>query len=220
VQYLQIQTHLFILAEFGKKFRFGIVILKQRMPPMVLERSERELVEACRRGDREGFRDLFETYKNRVYSVALRFSGDEAAAMDIAQDTFVKLFSSIREFRGDASFETWVYRMVVNSCLDRKRRDRRWLPMTEEFLVTLRAQGDALSELLRREISLRVRAAVDKLAPDLKMVVVLRYTEGLAYGQIADAMGCSLGTVASRLSRAHKALEKRLARMGKENGHV
>jgi RNA polymerase sigma-70 factor (ECF subfamily) len=187
---------------------------------MVLERSERELVEACRRGDREGFRELFETYRNRVYSVALRFSGDEASAMDIAQDTFVKLFSCIREFRGEAAFETWVYRMVVNSCLDRKRRDRRWLPMADDLLATLRAQGDALSEMLRWELSLRVRAAVDRLSPELRMAIVLRYTEGMAYGQIAEVLGCSLGTVASRLNRAHKALEKRLARIGKESGHA
>ena len=82
---------------------------------MVLEGSDRELVAACQRGERDAFRALFETYKDKIYSIALRFSGDRAIAMDIAQDTFLKLFSSIRDFRGDASFETWVYRLVVNS---------------------------------------------------------------------------------------------------------
>jgi RNA polymerase sigma-70 factor (ECF subfamily) len=190
------------------------------MPVLVLERQESELVKACQSGDRDAFRTLFETYKNRVYSVALRFAGDEATAMDIAQDTFVKLFSCIRDFRGESGFETWVYRMVVNSCLDRKRRERRWLPMADEFLSTLRAQGDALAEMLRTELSRRVQAAVNRLTPDLKMVVVLRYTEGLAYHQIAEVMGCSEGTVASRLNRAHKALEQRLARINKEDGNA
>jgi len=190
------------------------------MPATVLEGSERELVRACQRGERDAFRTLFETYKNRVYSVALRFAGDDATAMDIAQDTFVKLFSRIGDFRAESGFETWVYRMVVNSCLDRKRRERRWLPMADEFLSTLRAQGDALAEMLRAELSRRVRAAVDRLSPELRMVIVLRYTEGLAYQQIADVLGCSPGTVASRLSRAHKALEQRLAKIEREERHA
>ncbi len=186
----------------------------------VRESRERELVDACRRGERDAFRALFETYKNKVYSVALRFAGEEAAAMDIAQDTFVKLFSCMADFRGDSGFETWVYRMVVNSCLDQKRRTRRLIPLADELMMTLRASGDALSQMLREEVGNRVRAAVEKLPPDLRIVVVLRYTEGLAYGQIAEVMGCSPGTVASRLSRAHKALERRLAGLAKEGAHA
>ena len=94
---------------------------------MVRELSERELVEACKRGDREAFRALFETHKDKVYSVALRYSGDAAAAMDIAQETFLKLFSRIADFRGDSGIETWLYRLVVNSCLDQKRKSWRML---------------------------------------------------------------------------------------------
>jgi RNA polymerase sigma-70 factor (ECF subfamily) len=190
------------------------------MSDMVLESSERELVEACQRGDRDAFRTLFETYKNKVYSVALRFAGEEAAAMDIAQDTFVKLFSSIQTFRGDSGFQTWVYRMVVNTCLDRKRRDRRLIPIADELMATLRASGDVLTRMLREEVGTRVRAAVEKLSPDLRIVIVLRYTEGLAYDQIADVLGCSQGTVASRLNRAHKALERRLAHLAQGGVHA
>ena len=68
---------------------------------MVLECADRELVEGCRRGEREAFRVLFETYKDKIYSIALRFSGDQGLAMDIAQDTFLKLYSSIADFRGE-----------------------------------------------------------------------------------------------------------------------
>src|SRR5205085_4073825 len=92
------------------------------IPGMVLEESDRELVEACRRGERDAFRALFEAYKDRVYSIALRFSGNEAVAMDLAQDTFLKLFSRIGEFRGESAFSTWIYRLVVNTCLDHKRK--------------------------------------------------------------------------------------------------
>jgi len=178
---------------------------------MVLERSERELVEACQRGERDAFRALFDAYKDHVYSIALRFSGDPAMAMDLAQDTFLKLFSCIREFRGDSAFSTWVYRLVVNSCLDHKRRSWRWIPIADDLLAALRAPADSLRAVLETEMRQRVQAAVEKLSPDLRMVTVLRYTEGLSYDQIAGVMGCSSGTVASRLNRAHKVLERKLS---------
>jgi len=185
---------------------------------MVLEGSERELIAACQRGERDGFRFLFEAYKNRVFSVALRFSGDQATAMDIAQETFLKLFSSIRDFRGDAKLETWIYRLVVNSCLDYRRRARRWIPLADDVAAALRSTSDNLNEILRSEVSSSVRSAVDRLAPDLRMVIVLRYTEALSYDQIAEVLGCSPGTVASRLNLAHKILEKRLARLANPKG--
>jgi RNA polymerase sigma-70 factor (ECF subfamily) len=178
---------------------------------MVLESSDRELVEACRRGERDAFRALFETYKDKVYSIALRFSGDESLAMDIAQDTFLKLFSTMADFRGDAAFSTWVYRLVVNACLDHKRRSWRLIPIADELMAVLRAPGDSLKSMLHSEMRERVRHAVEELAPNMRMVVVLRYTEGFSYDEIAEVMGCSAGTVASRLNRAHKALERKLA---------
>ncbi|MEI9974115.1 MAG: sigma-70 family RNA polymerase sigma factor [Ignavibacteriota bacterium] len=189
---------------------------------MVAEETGRELVEACQRGERDAFRALFEAYKDRVYSVALRYSGEPAAAMDIAQDTFVKLFDCIGDFRGDASFDTWVYRMVANRCLDRRRSERRLLPLATGVLALLRAPDDSLRDLLHREFRGQVRMAVDQLPPDQRIAVVLRYTEGLSYDQIAEVLNCSPGTVASRLHRAHKALENRLARLvnGEGGRHV
>ncbi len=185
---------------------------------MVLETSERDLIESCQRGEREGFRVLFETYKDRVYSVALRFTGEPSAALDIAQDTFLRLFAAIRGFRSEASFETWIYRVVVNCCLDHKRRSRRLVPLPDGFLMSLRAPGDSLGEILRAERNGWVRAAVEHLSPDLRMAIVLRYTEGLSYEQIAEVLGCSQGTVASRLNRAHKKLERRLSHLVPGNG--
>jgi RNA polymerase sigma-70 factor (ECF subfamily) len=186
---------------------------------MVLEGTERELVEGCRRGEREAFRVLFETYKDKIYSIALRFSGNEALAMDIAQDTFLKLYASIADFRGDSQFSTWAYRLVVNSCLDHKRRSWRLVPIAEEIFSMVRAPGDALKSVLRTEMSEQVQRAVEKLPEEQRIVVVLRYTEGLAYEEIAEVLGCSAGTVASRLNRAHKTLERRLANL-KGGAHV
>lgn len=186
---------------------------------MVLEGTERELVAACQRGERDAFRALFELHQDRVYSIALRFSGDPAEAMDIAQDTFLKLFSGIRLFRGQSAFETFLYRLVVNCCLDRKRKQRRLIPLIDEWAATLRSTAASpRDELLHSEMRSLVQRAIGKLSADLRMVIVLRYTEGLAYDQIAEVLGCSSGTVASRLNRAHKSLERRLAPWARESG--
>jgi RNA polymerase sigma-70 factor, ECF subfamily len=187
---------------------------------MVLDVNHHEVVEACQRGDEEAFRVLFETHKDRVYSIALRYTGDSAAAMDVSQDAFLKLLSSIRLFRGEASFESWLYRLVVNTCLDHHRKRRRFLPMLDDALDDaldrFRAPREsALHDLLREEQEDRVQQVVAQLPEDQRMVVVLRYTEGRSYEEIADLLGCRRGTVASRLNRAHKALERRLGHLRK-----
>jgi RNA polymerase sigma-70 factor (ECF subfamily) len=177
---------------------------------MVLDANDRELIEACQQGDYDAFRLLFETHKDRVYSIALRYSGDAAEAMDIAQETFLKLLSSIQEFRGDSSFESWLYRIVVNRCLDHQRRGRKLMPFIGDLLD---AAESALSKLLRAEVENDVQAIVGKLPPEQRIVVVLRYTEGLSYEEIAAILNCSKGTVASRLNRAHSVLERRLSHL-------
>ena len=134
---------------------------------MVLDLGHRDVnhldvIQACQRGDGEAFRVLFETHKDRVYSIALRYAGDSAAAMDISQDTFLKLLSSIGQFRGESNFESWLFRLVVNSCLDYHRKRRRFLPLLEDGLEAaldrFRAPREsALHDLLREEQQERVQ---------------------------------------------------------------
>jgi len=183
---------------------------------MVVEANDKEVIEACQRGDHDAFRALFEAHKNRVYSIALRYSGDHATALDIAQETFLKLLSRIQQYRGDSSFDSWLCRLVVNTCLDHHRRRRRLLPLMEDLLNTFRSPNESvLHQLLRSEEQQRVQEVVAQLPPDQRMVVVLRYTDGLPYEDIAIVLGCSRGTVASRLNRAHKTLERRLSHLSK-----
>lgn len=176
---------------------------------MVLERS----LEKTERVVEQSAADLFERHKDRIYSIALRYSGDPTAAQDITQEAFLKLFASAGTFRGESTFESWLFRLVVNACFDYRRKSRRLAPFVESVRDLLHAPGaSALDRVLREEMSEHLKAAVDTLPPEQRMVVVLRYTEGLSYDRIAEAMGCSAGTVASRLNRVHKVLERRLLR--------
>src|SRR4026208_1388306 len=91
-----------------------------------------QVIEACQQGDRAAFQLLFETYKDKVFSIAVYSSGgDRALADDVTQQIFLKLFTAIRQFRGDSEFTTWLYRLVVNACLDERRRLKRLLPLPE-----------------------------------------------------------------------------------------
>jgi RNA polymerase sigma-70 factor (ECF subfamily) len=108
---------------------------------------------------------------------------------------------------------------VVNACFDYKRKSRRFAPFVESMLDLIHAPGaSALDSAMSNQMSGYLKAAVDTLPPEQRMVVVLRYTEGLSYEQIAEAMGCSAGTVASRLNRVHKTLERRLSRLAGKAG--
>jgi RNA polymerase sigma-70 factor (ECF subfamily) len=190
---------------------------------MVVDANNRDtvdaLIEACRRGDPDAFRTLFEAYKDRVYSIALRYSGNPAAAMDIAQDTFVKLLSRIGDYRAEASFDSWLYRLVVNSCIDDQRRGRRMTPFLDGLIDAVCAPAESvLHTLLRTETEQHVQDVVGRLASEHRIVIVLRYTEGLSYEEIANIIGCSPGTVASRLNRAHKILERRLSHLRPPDG--
>src|SRR5277367_2252685 len=185
---------------------------------MVLEGNDQEVIAACQRGDRDAFRALFETYQDKVYSIALRYAGDRALALDIAQEIFLKLLSNIHEFHGNAGFETWLYRVVVNCCLDHRRRSRRIGLFLENLLHGFAVSRpsvsqDALHNLMRVEMQEQVQRGVAGLSADQRIAVALRYTEGLSYDQIAEILDCSPGTVASRLNRAHKVLERRLAHL-------
>ena len=120
----------------------------------------------------------------------------------------------LKEFRADSSFDTWLYRLVVNCCMDEHRRRRRIVPLWMDPRTHPVEHGQALeSSYGRKEIAAAVRAAVRKLKPKFRIPVVLRYVEELSYQEIAAALGCSEGTIASRLNRAHRALTRKLGHL-------
>jgi RNA polymerase sigma factor, sigma-70 family len=171
-----------------------------------------EIVEACRSGDRDALRVLYDIYKDQVYSIALYFfHGDPSAAADVTQQVFLKLMTNIGQFRGDSEFSTWLYRLVVNACLDEARR-RKPDAAGVDHLETFAGPGSQEEDYARAQMAKSVRTAVATLPPKFRIAVLLRYFEDLSYHQMAKALHCSMGTVASRLSRGHKMLAELLKR--------
>jgi RNA polymerase sigma-70 factor (ECF subfamily) len=172
-------------------------------------------VEACRRGDREAFRVLFEAHKDRVYSIALCFfDGNDAAAKDITQEVFLKLMTTISQFQNRSEFSTWLYRLITNTCLDRKRILRRFLPFGDSREHAVPDRGRSIEDrYIQHEIELAVRKVIAAMKPRLRITVLLKYFEDLSYDEIAAALGCSKGTVASRLNRAHRILSRKLSHL-------
>jgi len=188
---------------------------------------DRELVERCQRARsreyRTAFGELYEAYKDRVYNVTYRITGNASDALDAAQETFGILFRKIRSFRFRSKFSSWVYRIAVNAAIDLKRRGvGRRLPSSEGGTEGLQADAVDIEDKRTRgpvreagasELEEEVQRAVSALSPKLRGIIALRHVEGLSYEEISQALRCSLGTVKSRLARAHSALEATLSRV-------
>ena len=176
--------------------------------------KEAETIKACKQGDRSAFRDLFEAHKDRVYTIAFHYGGNEDTARDVTQQVFLKMFTNINQFREDSQFTTWLYRIVANACADEHRRRRRFVPFSPEIEVR-HMTGRGLQEegYHRRQVADSVRGAIAELTPKLRLPILLKYVEGLSYDEIAESLGISIGTVSSRLNRGHKMLAHKLAHL-------
>ena len=173
------------------------------------------VIEACKLGDRDAFRRLFERHKDRVYSVAFYFfGGDEATAADVTQQVFLKLFTRIQQFQGESEFTTWLYRLTTNACVDEQRKRRRVQQFGEGFeLSEPREKRTQEESVAKAEVKRSVERAVAALKPKLRVVMLLKYFEEMSYEEIASALGLSKGTVASRLNRGHKVLARKLGHL-------
>jgi RNA polymerase sigma-70 factor (ECF subfamily) len=191
------------------------------MPEPEPKDLELERVRAAQAGDRDAFDFLVERHKEVVYAVAYRFARDPDLALDLAQDVFVRAYRGIRSFKGRSSFSTWLYRIAMNTCIDYTRRqsrsvDSRTVPeevveyADSEPIVPSKPStpdGDALTG----ELGEQIQRAIDALPSYHKSVFVLYEIEGLSYKEIAEVVGCSIGTVMSRLHYARKKLRTMLA---------
>ena len=183
---------------------------------MTEKKPEQDLLAECRNGSRRAFESLYRVNQRRVFSVALNFfGGNREMAEDVTQQVFLKIFNKIGEFRGDAEFSTWIYRMTVNACIDEQRKTRRFFSI-ENFFGEFRVRKTQDEKFEQREISAEVQRAIATLKPKFRLPILLKYSEGLSYEEIAKVLDCSIGTISSRLNRGHKMLAKKLKHLKSE----
>lgn len=184
--------------------------------------DDRALVDAARRGDRDAFRSLFERYNRRAYALALGVVRHPDDALDVVQDAFIKAYRYLDKFVGNSTFYTWLYRIVMNLAIDHLRKYRRVhsAPLDDERTLDDAAEGGLLGAvlgghpgraLMDKQIRNRIDAALTELSEAHRTVLVMRELEGLSYEEMAKAMGCSKGTIMSRLFHARKNMQRRLA---------
>lgn len=180
--------------------------------------SERDLLAQCRTGSREAMQALFIANQRRVFSVALNFfGGNDELAKDITQQVFLKLLTRLENFRGDSEFTTWLYRITVNTCVDETRKLKRFLNFGDFFGASEPRVKHGLDERIdSSSISAEVQRALATLKPKFRLPILLKYTEGLSYAEIAEVLDCSIGTVSSRLNRGHKMLAGKLGHLKSE----
>ena len=177
-----------------------------------MERTETILVADLRAGDMTALAILVGQYQHLVYRLAIQITKNLDDANDVLQDTFLKVYDSIHSFRHDSAFETWLYRIVVNLSIDAvNRRNRRRESLFSTVGETTIQQEidprqDPTREAERKELRERVTQAVNSLSLNHRTVVILHELQGLSHPQIADILGCSEGTVRSRLHYARKKL--------------
>jgi len=183
-------------------------------------REDTSLVERVKAGDEQAFTELVRKYQGRVVGLAYSVVRNTEDALDVAQETFIKAHRNIRGFRGKSSFYTWLYRITVNMAIDRdrkrKRRPTHSLEAMEERATEsgepiFPDEGESPHESAADgELESLVNEAIDTLSPRHREVVLLREVQGLSYEEIADVVGCSVGTVMSRLHYARKNLKERI----------
>ena len=180
--------------------------------------DDHDLVRATRGGDRDAFRTLFERYHRRAYALAYGVLRNQDDALDVVQDAFIKAHEHLDKFEGTSSFYTWLYRIVMNLAIDLLRKRRRVAPVeldvldsgVDDSLLPKLFGGNPGRALLDKEIRARIDEALGELSENHRTVLVLRELEGLSYEEMARAVGCSKGTIMSRLFHARRNMQKRL----------
>jgi RNA polymerase sigma-70 factor (ECF subfamily) len=180
---------------------------------------DQDLVARVQRGEMAAFDLLVRKYQHRVAAVIARYVRDWSEVQDVAQDTFIRAYRAIGSFRGDAQFSTWLHRIAVNTAKNHLAAHGRRPPGedidiedAEQFESGLRLRDNDTPEreLMRQQLEHAVVSAVDDLPPDLREAIQLREVEGMSYEDIAERMGCPIGTVRSRIFRAREAIDTRM----------
>jgi len=186
--------------------------------------SDSELVRRALAGEADAFAKLFEAHRGRVYAVCLRMTNNPADADDLTQEAFIRVFRAWESFREGTSFLSWIYRIVTNLYRDELRRRKGVFtqPLPEDNQPQERPTADEshdpIAAIHERQLSSTMERALATLTPEQRAVVVLADVEESSYQEIADTIGCSIGTVRSRLHRARAQLRRSLVREQEREG--
>lgn len=181
--------------------------------------SDDELIQQAIAGDRQAFDHLMQRYEVRITHVVSRYLTDSSEVADLLQDIFIRAFKALKDFRGDSQFYTWLYRIAINTAKNHRVVQQRnaadnniEIDQAVTQLTSSRLRDFATPEniLARDEIEKVVNQTMDAMAEEIRMTLILREIDGLSYTAIAQIMGCPIGTVRSRLSRARELLETKI----------
>ena len=181
-----------------------------------------DIIKRCKNGDREAFNILITEYQSKIINIAYGIMGDKEDAYDAAQETFVKIYKSIGTFQGKSSFDTWIYRVTTNMCMDLLRKKSRTIVSVsidaamdtgeDEVKADIPDSAPTPEEQMESSETVRlVRDAINGLSDEYRQIITLYDIEGFSYDEIVSILNIPSGTVKSRLSRARKALKKVLS---------
>jgi RNA polymerase sigma-70 factor (ECF subfamily) len=183
------------------------------------EQLDQDLVLRVQQGDKKAYDLLVIKYQHKIIQLVNRYVRDPSEAQDVAQETFIKAYRALGNFRGDAAFYTWLYRIAINTAknylVSRTRRNSNYevdINDAEQIENAPQLQGMETPErlLLNDEIVETIKTAIDNLPEEMRRAIILREFEGLSYEEIANAMDCPVGTVRSRIFRAREAIDNKV----------
>jgi RNA polymerase sigma-70 factor (ECF subfamily) len=179
-----------------------------------VNQGEADLISRCQKGDQDALKEIFDQYNKRVYRIAYGVVRQREDALDIVQEVFIKLFRSIRNFKGRSKFYTYLYRLAMNTAIDHVRKAGKY-PASRLDQEGVLQPADEVEKgpdriLLHKELEGRVNMAMGRLPIDQRTALVLREVEGLSYQEMAETMGCSIGTVMSRLHYGRRKMRELL----------
>jgi RNA polymerase sigma-70 factor (ECF subfamily) len=181
--------------------------------------TDKEIIERVKNGDKKAYDLLVLKYQQRVINLISRFVKNHADALDVSQDTFIKAYKALPNFRGESAFYTWLYRIAVNTAKNHLTVQSRKITKSDydvteieqiEGNMSLTEQTTPENLLLKDELQETVLNAIENLPEDLKSAIMLREIEGLSYAEIAAAMECPVGTVRSRIFRAREIIDNKI----------
>lgn len=179
--------------------------------------TDQQLVLRVQKGDKHAFDLLVVKYQHKILSIISRYIKDSSEMQDVAQEAFIKAYRAIGNFRGDSAFYTWIYRIAINTAKNHLVSRGRRPPATDvdaeeaEYFAggeSMRDLSSPENQLMKDQLEQTVNKAINDLPEDLRTAVTLREMEGLSYEEIAEVMGCPVGTVRSRIFRAREAIDK------------